>query len=254
MDNIYRIHISLSDLSDKLIWSLDKKSIFSVKSAHFLSSFPAPLLTQAPSPSLVNHPPFPWNLIWSLNIPPKVKHFLWCACKETLPVNENLLIRRMSIMDLYHLCKEAKESTMHCLVTYKLVAPVWYASCLCLRTSALISTPFYELIKSWCDLNSVSKLKGLNILSTIAIFTWNIWKARNKVVFDKVEFNMLNSSSTAFRMMSDSLVRFGAFFMPDVRNDSLAWKPPMEDLVKVNFDGAFFSSSLFGRVGVMVCD
>lgn len=77
---------------------------------------------------------------------------------------------------------------------------------------------------------------------------------KNKAMFDKVEFNMHNSSSTAFMMMFDSLIRFGVFLMPDALNNSLAWKPPVVDLVKVNFDSVFCLSSLFGRVGVVVRD
>lgn len=42
--------------------------------------------------------------------------------------------------------------------------------------------------------------------------------------------------------------------MPDMRNDSLSWKPPAIDFIKTNFDGAFCASSLTGGVGIVVRD
>lgn len=217
-ESILRIPIPLTNMSDKLIWSPNKKGLFSVKFAYFLSSSPI----SHDSPLLSPPPIFPWKLIWALNIPPKVKHFLWRASKEALPVKENLIIKKTSVSDLYPLCKEAKETTMHCSVKCDQVASVWYVSPLCLRTSNINLNYFKEWVKFLLDYPMVSKYNYLNILCTIAIFAWNIWKSRNKVVFDKCDFNMFNTFSATFRMMNESNIRFGSFWYPDVQNDHLA--------------------------------
>ena len=40
-----------------------------------------------------------WSAIWSLEILPKVKHFIWKICSNTIPILSNLL-RRKIITDL----------------------------------------------------------------------------------------------------------------------------------------------------------
>lgn len=53
---------------------------------------------------------------------------MWHACKEALLVKENLAISKIYALDLCPLCKEEKESTMHCLVKCKFAALVWFVS------------------------------------------------------------------------------------------------------------------------------
>lgn len=136
MQRILRIPIPSTNIDDKLIWSHDKKSTFTVKSTYYASLSSVSLSSsQFPVVGDSQGSQFPWNHLWTLNISPKVKHFLWCACKEALLVKENLRIMKVSVSDLCPLCKEAKETTMHCLVSCLIVTPCWFASPLCLKTT-----------------------------------------------------------------------------------------------------------------------
>lgn len=96
-----------------------------------------------------------------------------------------------SISNICHLCKEAKDTTMHYLVNYKFVSLVWFVSPLCLRPFIGNTIVFFDWIKSSCDMNHLSKCDRENILKIIAIFAWSIWKSRNKPVFEKAHLNML---------------------------------------------------------------
>lgn len=73
-------------------------------------------------------------------------------------------------------------------------------------------------------------------------------------MFDKLQFNMLNSFSAAFRMLHESYVRSDSFVIPDTRNDSLTWVSQAMESMKINFDGSFCSDSLSGGVGVVIKD
>lgn len=143
---------------------------------------------------------------------------------------------------------------MYCLVKCKIISPVWFASPLCLRTqvdSALYSS---DWIKSWCNIKCLSNHEHGDILSIIVIFSWNIWMGRKKTIFDKMHFNMFNSTFATLRMLNESHACPNSFFSPDERIDSFGWKLLVGELIKVNFDGTFCSSLNVCDAGVVVRD
>ncbi|CAN1848611.1 hypothetical protein LINPERHAP1_LOCUS39002 [Linum perenne] len=39
-----------------------------------------------------------WNVLWKMQIPPKVKHFLWRVTRRILPLRSNLIRRRAMVL------------------------------------------------------------------------------------------------------------------------------------------------------------
>lgn len=76
--------------SINLFGTLIKKGIFLVKSTYMVSTIPPAQMINAQ-----NHP-LPWSKIWSLDIPPKIKHFFWKACNKVILVKENLVKRNIN--------------------------------------------------------------------------------------------------------------------------------------------------------------
>lgn len=58
----------------------------------------------------------PWNKLWNLKIPPKIKNFSWRACNETIPMKVNLNKRKINIQIAFLLCKDEDETIVHGLV------------------------------------------------------------------------------------------------------------------------------------------
>ena len=56
-----------------------------------------------------------WSNIWTLNVPNKVKHFIWRACHESLPTKKNLLIRKVTRNSICERCQSEIEDTVHAL-------------------------------------------------------------------------------------------------------------------------------------------
>ena len=58
-----------------------------------------------------------WKVIWSLNVPPKIRTFIWWACSNCLPTRDNLHHRRVRVELTCELCKQEPETTTHILWT-----------------------------------------------------------------------------------------------------------------------------------------
>lgn len=69
-----------------------------------------------------------WNALWNLNIPPKVKHFVWRACQDCLPTCCNLVSNGVNVDIFCPLCESTCESTTHIPLDYPLVRTVWMRS------------------------------------------------------------------------------------------------------------------------------
>ena len=66
-----------------------------------------------------------WNMIWSLNVPPKVHTFIWRACSTCLPTQDNLLRYRVRVDPTCEMCKQEPETTSHVLWTCPFARNVW---------------------------------------------------------------------------------------------------------------------------------
>lgn len=85
---ILKIHIGATTAKDRLVWPFSKNGDFSVASCYhmiFLESRSSrlPNVVEAGQGRAVS--PINWNLIWKLNIPPKVRIFLWRVVLDILP-------------------------------------------------------------------------------------------------------------------------------------------------------------------------
>ncbi|XP_050229268.1 uncharacterized protein LOC126678412 [Mercurialis annua] len=119
VDDILQIPISRRLPPDKLFWPLNKSGFYTVKVR---------------------------RNVWSCNMRPKVKQFLWRICHNALPCNLNLARRKLSIDGSCPRCKNHEESVLHCLKECK-------------------------------------KVRGEEAQIFI-LCLWNIWNDRNDIVFE----------------------------------------------------------------------
>lgn len=101
--------ISLSNLidEDKLVWYPSAKGVytFTVKLVYGMSTTE---ITFGVDNEAMN------CNIW--NPPPKIQHFLWKACSDSLPIKQNLTKRISSIDPTCPICGHGEESVKHALL------------------------------------------------------------------------------------------------------------------------------------------
>ena len=91
---ILGISLSHHPAQDKIIWPHTPIGTFFIRSAyHFLLNNH---YGDRPGPSNSSSSLGLWKKIWDFPIPPKIRHFLWRACREALPTKSNL--RRQKIL------------------------------------------------------------------------------------------------------------------------------------------------------------
>lgn len=103
-EKVRGIYVSEEGVKDTLIWPLTHNGDYSVRSAYCLlveaenlslPSFSSPITTQSV-----------WKKIWKLRVPNKIRHFLWCAAKDSFPTKQNWKSWHILMNDTCDGCKD----------------------------------------------------------------------------------------------------------------------------------------------------
>lgn len=78
---ILSIPLAPNATCDTVFWGMNKNGRYSVKSGYWFGH----MRTMNPMQNAYNSL---WCKVWNIQGPPKMRHFLWCACKGSLSVNE----------------------------------------------------------------------------------------------------------------------------------------------------------------------
>ena len=97
---------------DRQVWASTANGYFSVKSAYNLVVEMSKGFAYGEASDGSNFRKF-WKYIWKLNVPHKICHFTWRACKNILPTKDNLVIRMVLSDGCCDKCKSELESSGH---------------------------------------------------------------------------------------------------------------------------------------------
>ncbi|KAL0416623.1 UNVERIFIED_CONTAM: hypothetical protein Slati_3494200 [Sesamum latifolium] len=86
VEAILAIPLSSVDGEDFFVWNHIANSIFSVRSANHV----AVSLTNESLPSASSSSLSPWKILWKVNVPGKIRVFIWKLAKNALPIGVNL--------------------------------------------------------------------------------------------------------------------------------------------------------------------
>lgn len=118
---ILRIPLPRSPHADQLIWHFDKHGNYSVKSGYQIAlklKFPDTASSSDKSKTQ-------WEVIWSKEIPEKIKVFMWRAAQDLLPTACNLWKRRVIKEPICCRCGNESEDSFHALMRCKQAQKVW---------------------------------------------------------------------------------------------------------------------------------
>ncbi|XP_019183730.1 PREDICTED: uncharacterized protein LOC109178648 [Ipomoea nil] len=117
-----------------------------------------------------------WLSLWKLKIPPKWRMFLWRAISDILPTTTNLLIKRVDVDPRCAMCGLSQEDTMHAMVLCDFARNIWD------KSNLTIPNIITNILYVWFD-ELLNVLDSDGILYAAAIL-YNIWRARNRAVWE----------------------------------------------------------------------
>lgn len=179
--------------------------------------------------------------MWELKVIPRVKMFVWRACKNGLPTKGNLWRRGSDIDPICRLCGETVETLDHILVQCPMVQQIWYRSVLRIDRQITQEATFKDFMWSY-----LHKQTG-DIASLVANTAWEIWKGRNSLCFENIEFSVndvIGKSHARWVEYSESNER-NTFVMQKERY-VMVWKHPRPGEYKLNCDVAVLQNGVLG--------
>uniref|UniRef100_A0A803NVY9 Reverse transcriptase zinc-binding domain-containing protein n=1 Tax=Cannabis sativa TaxID=3483 RepID=A0A803NVY9_CANSA len=233
---VWKVPLSNHSRRDSWYWMQDDSGLFTVKSMYSL------LQAAKTSSNVPNNSRF-WCQLWHLKLPPKVVNFLWRVSTNSLPTRFQLSTKNIPIDPRCPFCLVAPETALHVLVRCSFAQSYWSQSHVpSIAPGAMVFT-------SWFD----GGLKAWNVAKSLeaAMILWSIWKHRNELVWNS---NQQDSNEVL------SVAKLNYVDWIDARNKLVVaaescvvggvdkWTAPDFLFVKVNVDGALFSSH--GRYGV----
>ncbi|KAK9986113.1 hypothetical protein SO802_031064 [Lithocarpus litseifolius] len=135
--------------------------------------------------------------IWKLNVPPKVRNFVWRACNDILPTRANLFRKKVCTDPLCAICGQTDETVGHVLWGCPMARNVWAMTHGRLQKSGAVVQNFYHLARQLED-----RLTGKD-METWATVAWSIWNARNKFCFEEKQSQPIDILQAATTLMQD---------------------------------------------------
>ena len=98
--------------TDKQIWACSPNGLFTVRSAYWVArEMSRPRNFSFGSDEGRNRQL--WIKIWKIQVPHKIRHFTWKACRDLLPTKCNLMRRKVLQDDQCEECNAASENSSH---------------------------------------------------------------------------------------------------------------------------------------------
>lgn len=173
---ILTIPIPVAPRQNRLIWLLDSKGIFSVKSVHKVSFSQSNGDVQ---------PKVHWKKLWKARFPERLKMLIWRIGINAIPTRANLQ-RRLQHVDLTCiLCNSGNETSIHLFFECHFARTLWSSACWGFRIDASLLNSNEDIIKLiMASPNSPMPIREQWTISlNMAIIIDKIWKTRNLMLF-----------------------------------------------------------------------
>lgn len=226
--SILQVPFGSPETTDRLVWGFSKSGLFTVRSCyHLLISSKHGEEEEAldrceGADSL-------WKWIWALQVPPKIRKFLWRACHEIIPTRTALVRRHVGSNPFCEFCKLKMETGAHLFFHCSYVTSIWMEEPFLL--SQPIATPNFAM-----GLRKLKERLSKEVFLLACVVLWNVWYFRNGILHES-EAGKRSTIVTRSKEYLDSYKSaIFTFPLPILALPVQSWQPPEAPFIKVNFD------------------
>lgn len=184
-----------------------------------------------------------WKKLWSLQVPPRIRVFLWRVATHSLPLGQNLRIRNISD-GICRICLQELETDRHCFFECPWVREVWNKT----RRGLVWAR---QQASSFLDLCAQILTADDSDAALFVVTLWIIWKTRNAALFEEKSISIsqvVKDSSTLLESYIEAQSQLEGSSSPTHQPGK--WRAPDFPMIKVNVDAAWRSTS--GGAGAVV--
>ncbi|KAL2895757.1 hypothetical protein RDABS01_000755, partial [Bienertia sinuspersici] len=238
---VLNIPLSHSWPEDRLYWWPRTDGVYTIRSGYWLGKLGA---TSNWANAASDMEKKCWKMVWNIEGPPKLKHFLWRACSGILAVMERLYSRYVVATKSCPVCGELSETISHALFQCKLATEIWKNSGFVGLIENAQEYPFMELVV-WVS----RKLQTAEFIIFLSL-VWAVWSCRNKAVFEGGVIDAVNIAQGVVGYVEGWLdyniktVSPKGLITPCITNNR--WLPPMEGWIKINVDAHIGENEFIG--------
>ena len=232
---IKRIPLSRSVAEDTLYWPYSASGHYTCRSGYRFLKEESELLTSPQAPPICDKKV--WKAIWKLQVPPKIRNFIWRACRNALPTKQALMRRKIVADLICERCKLDVEDAEHALWSCPELDVVW-ADQVPWKFRHEVGFSRVKELLSWMV------EKGAP-LEQFAFMAWSVWSQRNKVCLNLQSSPLHQVAKQARTMLAQyqATTRTAELQLGSSGIGRTRWRPPQVGFVKINFDSAVFDSS-----------
>uniref|UniRef100_M4DVU8 Reverse transcriptase zinc-binding domain-containing protein n=1 Tax=Brassica campestris TaxID=3711 RepID=M4DVU8_BRACM len=185
---------------DRQVWLPDPSGLYSAKSGY---------KKIAEEKLIVQQDQFDWKkMVWKLQVPPKIQHFLWRVLHNAIPVGSLLAIRGIQSALNCKRCGEL-ESIQHLFSSCPFAVQFWSKVPLVTPT---VDPASLIVFSDWYSAQVYrTALPPLGVVSSPLVpwLLWNLWTARNKLVFEGKAFHaedIISKAVAEARVWEDAIL------------------------------------------------
>lgn len=242
VDAILRTPRSPEGFNDQIIWAMDRKGAYTVKTGYRLT---ASLVANNDWIELGN-----WNALWNLKSLPKVKDCLWRICRNVLPNKDNLFSKKVVNDKWCIMCGKDIETSWHLFFSCDFAMKCWEVA----RLSDTIESNIRSVESLKDMILSLLSKSTAKIAHTVAILIWGIWKQRNMMLWEGRHDPPEKAVSLVITLQSEWERTCLSTVMTDKSLKCSAWHRPPVNALKVNIDAAFFSDTMSMGIEMVLRD
>ena len=251
-------HLGYLHSLDRLVWPFEKRGSYSVRYGyHWALDRSRAQGAAAPFRSNLI-PKHVWKCVWKLEVPPKIRCFMWKSIHGAVATKANLFKRRCSPSPICPLCNTMVESTEHLFLQCLWVNTIWLDGSMTSGLRRGDDTSWAVWLGDVID-STRDKCARINLLSYIVILCWYIWKSRCDFIFNQQSI-LPGRITAAIKGVVEAAK--ATHRVPVTRDPTLAtdldeatfWSPPCSGFVKINVDVSWMRSGGTCFVGVVVRD